>query len=77
MSTVSIGLRMPDCAMEGGLAVVGYEGLNMEGQSCQVLFWGEQLGNPAPVWMGDSGGQGSLLGRKSFLKQLRNRITIG
>lgn len=39
---------MPDCAMEGGLVVAGYEGLNREGQSCQVLFWGEQLGNPAP-----------------------------
>lgn len=48
MRTVSAGLRMPECAMEGGLAVVGYEGLNVEGQTCQVLFWAKQLGDRVP-----------------------------
>ena len=34
--------------MEGELVVAGYEGLNVEGQTCQVLLWAEQRGDPEP-----------------------------
>lgn len=59
---------MPECAMEGGLAVVGYEGLNVEGQTYQVLSRAKQLGDCVPdsFGLGTAGKKAAFWGQKAF-----------